>query len=126
MTLAAAIWDHWEDYRHGLYSPFMHPDRQAASAGLLRDPDHFREVACEMLRAWPNSAYHNLSNMWSGRNAWLGQASCCYSHGATAADTRAAWGTLTQIEQRLANEVARCVRAEWERSTRDAQAVLDL
>lgn len=125
-VLAAAIWDYWEDYRHGLYVPAIHSDRVELSAKLLADPDHFIEVAREMLREWPYSAHHNLVHLWTGRNAWVGQASCCYAHGATSADTRQAWGMLTNDEHRAANAVAVHVREAWERRTRDAQAVLDL
>jgi hypothetical protein len=125
-VLAGYVWDRWEDYRNGLYVPAIHSDRVDQSAALLRDPDQFFEVAREMLREWPNSAYHNLVNMWSGRNAWIGQASCCYAHQATAADTRQAWGQLSNDEHRAANRVAMFVRELWERGARDAQAVLDL
>jgi hypothetical protein len=126
MTLVEAIWDYWEDYRAGMYRSDMDPWRSALSEALLGDPDHFYEVAREMIREWPNSAHHNLVNMWSGRNAWLGQAACCYAHGATAADTKAAWGLLTNDQQRAANAVARTVQEQWERGKHDAQTVLDL
>lgn len=121
--IAAGIWDYWEDYQHGLYTPGSDPARVAASARLLGDPDCFWEVAREMVRAWPNSARHNLTNLWTGRNAWIGQASCCYSHKATSSETREAWGTLTQQEQRRANDIARGVRDLWEKGQRDAQTL---
>lgn len=124
--LAAAIWDHWEDYQHGLYRPVLDAARSELSLALLRDPGYFEEVSREMLREWPNSARHNLTHMWSGRNAWIGQASCCYAHGATSADTRAAWGLLTNAEQIAANSVARAVRFVWERGEHDAQTALAL
>lgn len=114
----------WEDYRAGMYSFDWNEDRQAAAAGLLADPDQFHEVATEMLREWPYAARHNLHYLWSGRNAWIGQASCCYSVAATSADTRAAWGTLTTAQQDAANAVAKSVRLNWERSWRDAQTSL--
>lgn len=119
-------WNEWEDYHAGLYKPDRNRDLERQAADLLRDADQFREAAIEMLREWPNSAQHNLDHMWSGRNAWLGQATACYVYGATAADTRAAWGTLTNTEQRAANEIARLVRERWERERKDAQTVLGI
>jgi hypothetical protein len=119
-------WSTWEDYLAGMWRPDMAPDRQEAAAHLLKDVDEFGEAAAEMLREWPNAAVQNLVHMWSGRNAWLGQATCCYSVAATSSDTRAAWGTLTNGEQRRANEVARAVRTTWERSRQNAQETLAL
>lgn len=118
-------WSEWEDWRAGLYRPETDDGRQVASMELLSDADRFREVSVEMLREWVHAARHNLAHMWSGRNAWLGQATCCYAHGATGADTRAAWGLLSNGEQRAANEVARLVREAWERDRRDAQTVFE-
>ena len=116
----------WEDYLAGMYAMDWDYDRQVEAAALLADPDQFYEVATEMLREWPNAARHNLHYLWSGRNAWIGQASCCYSLGATAADTRAAWGTLSNVQQNTANAVAKRVRLKWERTWRDAQTTLAL
>jgi hypothetical protein len=117
-------WETWEDYTAGMYRGTLDLDRQADSARLLADPGGFTETAREMLREWPTAARQNLTNMWSGRNAWLGQAACCYAHGATAADTRAAWGTLTNAQQNAANAAARTVRFAWEKEQTDAQTFL--
>jgi len=118
-------WLDWEDYRAGMYRPDQDQDRQRLSAFLLTDLGGFRETAREMLREWPHAAHQNLHNMWSGRNAWLGQASCCYAHGATSADTRAAWGSLTNQQQTAANRVATDLRFLWSKEAQDAQAILD-
>lgn len=107
-------WLDWEDYRAGMYrtTSAPDPDRVRESAFLLTDPGGFRETAREMIRQWPNAARQNLDHMWTGRNAWIGQAACCYAHGATSAETRAAWGTLTNSQQIAANQVARTLRDE--------------
>ena len=109
-------WDKWEDWLAGLYAPTFTPEHVALSAGLLASPDAFHETAREVVREWPHAAAHNLRNMWTGRNAWVGQAACLYAHGAPGLATRAAWGTLTIDQQRSANAVAMDVREEWERS----------
>ena len=116
-------WDGWEDYRAGLYEPTINPAHVDQSARLLKDPDAFYEAAVEMLREWPKAAHHNLSNMWSGRNAWLGQATCCYPHEATGASTRDAWGQMTNIEQTQANAVAAAVRLRWAKGQDNAQTL---
>lgn len=108
-------WDEWEDYLAGMYVADFTAQHVADSLALLRHPGHFHETAREMVREWSAAAVHNLRNMWTGRNAWVGQASCLYAHGAPGAATRAAWGALALDEQRAANAVAVEVRTEWER-----------
>lgn len=119
-------WLEWEDYRAGMYrSAPLDEQRIRESAFLLTDPGGFREVAREMIREWPVAARQNLDHMWTGRNAWIGQAACCYAHGATSAETRAAWGTLSNPQQMAANKVARTIRDERVKEVKDdAQAVL--
>jgi hypothetical protein len=107
-------WCDWEDFAAGMYATGCDAGQVTASALLLGDPDAFHEAAREMVREWPASAHHNLHNMWTGRNAWVGQATCCYSLGSPAQATRDAWGTLTLDQQRAANAVAVAVRIEWE------------
>ena len=116
-------WSDWEDYNAGLYATTFSPTGEAASLALLCSPEAFREAAREMVREWPNAARHNLAHMWSGRNAWVGQATCCYAHQATAVETRQAWGRMSNEQQRAANLVARDVRAEWEKGQADAQTL---
>jgi hypothetical protein len=108
-------WSNWEDYSAGLYHPNYTAAHVADATHMLSNPDEFREVAREMIRAWPVSAIQNLCHMWSGRNAWVGQASALYAYRAPGAATREAWGALTPDQQRAANATAADVRAEWER-----------
>lgn len=116
-------YDEWEDYKNGMYALSLDVDRAALALGLLRCPDEFRETAREMLRAWPVAAQHNLGNLWTGRRAWVGQASCCYAFGATSADTRSAWGCMTNAEQRAANSAADAVIAERRMGVANAQTL---
>lgn len=109
-------WHEWEDWNAGLYLPDYTPAQVDASFALLTHPGHFEETAREVVREWPNAARQNLINMWTGRNAWLGQASCLYAHGAPGAATREAWGRMTNDQQRAANVTAERVRNEWGRS----------
>lgn len=109
-------WHTWEDYQHGLYTVTFTPDDITASAALLADPDQFLEVAAEMVREWPVAAFHNLTNMPTSRNAWVGQASCLYAHGAPAVATRQAWGLLSDAQRRDANKVAETIRVRWEQN----------
>lgn len=122
MTMA---WSSWEDWNAGLYAQHKPDTAQVfESRALLCDPDEFIEVAREMVRAWPNSARQNLHHMWSGRRAWLGQASCCYSRGSSAGETRQAWGLMTDADQRTANAVAGIVIEEFHKEVIDGAETL--
>lgn len=126
MTCLMTPWHNWEDFHAGLYSTAAYTAEDVErSVALLSDADAFGEAAYEMVNAWPNAALHNLHHMWSGRNAWIGQASCLYVHGSPALATREAWGTLSNDQQRTANRVATMVRERWERN-KDDQTLFDL
>jgi len=107
-------WTKWEDFQAGMYDLTYTAEQVLAAASLLSDVDEFHEVATEMVRAWPIAAHHNLKNMWTGRNAWIGQASALYAYGVPNIATRIAWGTLNLDQQRAANSVAERVRIERE------------
>lgn len=100
-------WTEWEDWKGGMYAlrP-IDPEIVERSRALLSSPDQFLEVAIEMVRAWPAAATHNLVLLKSGRAAWVGQASCCYSVFATSGETRRAWGLISTTDQVCANAVA--------------------
>lgn len=111
-----APWNDWEDWQNGLYATRpIRVSKSWESIRLLSDPDEFREVAREMVLSWPVSARQNLKHLWSGRRAWIGQASCCYHHGATSMETRAAWAALDNSVQARANDIAADVILDYER-----------
>lgn len=119
-------WDEWEDYAAGFYDPGVPTAVHARdSRDLLCDPNQFHAVAHEMLRHWANSAVHNIQHMETGRNAWIGQASCLYAHGAPPSATRQAWGEMTPGQQETANAVAARVRQEWEEAQRGSQTLFN-
>ena len=116
MTSTTQPWDSWEDYAAGLYRhrPCTRGVWVQESVKLLSAADEFGEVAREMIHAWPNAAAHNLNlNLRAGRQAWIGQATCCYHHGATAEETAAAWGRLSNRTQSRANRIAATVADEY-------------
>lgn len=117
-------WDDWEDYKAGLYEKrALRASVINQSAELLSDPDQFLEVGLEMVREWGNAATQNLVNLATGKQAWIGQASCCYAHGATADETKVAWGLLTNWKQIGANRVADSIEAGFMRGRNHAQTL---
>ena len=113
-------WDDWDDYLAGLYEKRPIEDSKVASSvALLSDPDQFFEVAREMVREWESAAKQNLVHIITGQQAWIGQASCCYAHGATSEETRTAWGLLSNSVQDQANSVANAVIEGFLEGTRE-------
>lgn len=80
-------WDKWECYPAGFYE--SSPKERNISEGrckamyaeFLRDIPRFEEAMDGVLRDWPNSTEHYLSNDRMNRIAWLGQAAMCYATG---------------------------------------------
>lgn len=109
--------DLWEDSRSGLYdlpSTSDDPYHVLMSAKLLSTPHEFFNVAMTMIDTWPIAASVNLSNKSRNRQAWVGQASCCYDCGAKEHQVKEAWHTLTHEQQEEANAVADEVIDIWE------------
>lgn len=111
-------YEKWEDWKDGLYRLTLDPVDEiliSRSARLLSDPELFHINALRVITAWPYSAAVNLSNRSRNRQAWLGQASCCFACGSPEDLTKQAWHRLSPAEQDAANAVADRVIAEWER-----------
>lgn len=104
-------WDSWECYPAGLYEtkpPYegMSPDEcRDAYTEFLRDLDRFREGLEGVLRDWPNSTEHYLTNVNMNRIAWLGQAAMCHET-RVPRQYRSGFMALTPDEQDAANQLA--------------------
>lgn len=105
------VWSEWECYPAGLYE--TKPPHEGMSAQecrdayqeFLSDPDRFRAGLEGVLRDWPNSTEHYLTNENMNRIAWLGQAAMCYETRVPRA-FRSGFLQLSEQEQQAANELA--------------------
>lgn len=107
----------WEDYQFGMHKKecFMDEHKMITDCELLlKCPGWLWESMTFVSQNWKISAEHNLSNTNRNRQAWLGQAACCFSHGAPEYITKLAWNNLTEKEQKIANDVADDVIKDWE------------
>jgi hypothetical protein len=68
-----------------------------------------------VVREWKHSAEVNMSNIGCNRQAWLGQAACCYATGAPDFVTKMAWRSLTDEQRAAANQAADNVIKEWDK-----------
>jgi hypothetical protein len=107
----------WEDYWAGMYalpSKTDEPLRIKSSAMLLSKPSHFFGVALRMIQEWPVTTEHHLSNRSRNRQAWIGQATCCFAFETPEHQTKEAWHRLSERQQTLANAEADNIIAIWE------------
>jgi hypothetical protein len=111
----------WEDYKAGLYQNFednydeQETYRLATKArDLLADSILFKDTALTVIAEWKIAAEVNLSNIARNRQAWIGQASCCYVFGIPEFITKYGWRMLTPEQQLAANKVADEVILQWE------------
>jgi hypothetical protein len=74
-------------------------------AAFLRDIPRFETAMEGVLRDWPNSTEHNLTNDRMNRIAWLGQAAMCYATGIPAAFCNG-YSLMTTAEQEAADASA--------------------
>jgi len=111
-------WDKWECYPAGFYENKPR-DRSLTDdqcrdmyAEFLRDIPAFEAAMAGVLRDWPNSTEHYLSNESMNRIAWLGQSAMCYARGVPAA-FRGGFNRLTDDEQQAANLAALGALNKW-------------
>ena len=111
----------WEDYQHGMYNTTIKKSEHEVEAlteksrKLLAHPDDFYINAKEMLYKWTTAADVNLSIASRNRQAWVGQATCCYVYGVPEYITKYAWRLLTVTQQIQANEIANSIIELWVR-----------
>lgn len=105
----------WEDHAHDMFKQECADELAYKKAQrLLSDPEEFRIVANKVIREWKCSTEMNLSNLSRNRQAWLGQAACCYAYGVPEFMTKYGWRFLTEEQQAKANAVADEVIKYWE------------
>lgn len=105
----------WEDFKAGLYNSSCErfEEKVNLSVELLSSQEAFYTVAVEMFKKWPYSAEQNLTDNSINKNAWIGQASCCFNHQAPDYTTKEAWWKLDEETRAEANNTARKALRKW-------------
>lgn len=110
--------DAWECYPAGFYenrpkdSSLTDNQCREEYATFLRDVPRFEAAMEGVLRDWPNSTEHYLSNERMNRIAWLGQAAMCYATGIPARYS-GGYQLLTEAEKLAANTAALTYLNKW-------------
>ena len=80
-------WDEWECYPAGFYENrpkdknMTDEECREQYRALLANIPLFRDTLSRVMKEWPNSCEHYLSNERMNRVAWLGQAALCVTYG---------------------------------------------
>lgn len=107
----------WECFQLGMYETTCFLDEETMirdCLSTLRCECWLEECMRFVMYNWKHSIQQHLSNIHRNRQAFLGQAACCWAHGAPEYITKKAWARLTEREQRLANKIADQVIDDWE------------
>lgn len=103
-------WDKWECYPAGFYANrapkgFDNEQCKDAYRDFLADLARFEKGLVGVLRDWPNSCEHYLTNVNMNRIAWLGQAAMCHETGIPAI-FRGGYNRLSPEQQQAADDLA--------------------
>jgi hypothetical protein len=107
----------WEEYHYGMWrQPPASEMALLLPVAVKFTGDHklYGKWMMKVLKAWPISTEHNLTNISINRKAWVGHAGCCLATGIPEVVTRKAWGELSQLQQDKANDMARKAIAHFE------------
>jgi|TARA_Y100000034_G_scaffold133644_1_gene199709 vacuolar-type H+-ATPase catalytic subunit A/Vma1 len=108
----------WEDWKAGMFKKKINENEEKLSKQareLLSNENEFFKVAYKVIKEWKYSSEHNLTNKSRNRQAWLGQASCCYKLGVPEYITKYGWRLLDLGQQNKANKIADKVIKIWEK-----------
>jgi len=103
-------WDKWESYHYGFFNPnppegVSKQQAEQLYFELLSDTKEFGRVLECVLKEWPNSVEHNLTNKTLNRIAWMGQAALAYKY-KIPAQFRGGYNLLSKEQQKAADATA--------------------
>jgi hypothetical protein len=110
----------WEDFENGLYdlekeySEKEECELANKAKSLLSNNTEFYNIALKVISEWTFAAEQNLTNKNRNRQAWIGQASCCYKYKIPERITKYGWRLLSLDEQKNANKIADKIIIQWE------------
>lgn len=109
-------YDKWECHKAGFYASRkegMTADQCIASfAEFFKFPLEYKSAMDAIIRQWPHSCEHYLTNKAMNRIAWIGQAAACYSRGIPSVFC-SGWSLLSEQQQTEANLYALKVLNQW-------------
>lgn len=108
-------WTEWECYRAGMFdgeTTMSTEEAKKAYSEFLKDIPRFKRAMKRVMKEWPKSCEHFLTNKNTNRVAWLGQASMCIETGLSR-KYRGGFMLMDQEHCRAANLTAQNALNEW-------------
>jgi len=110
-------WDEWECYPSGFYEErapngMTTDEAEEAYRSFLSNIPLFERVMDRVLKEWPNSCEHYLTNEKMNRIAWMGQAAMCL-HTGIPSRFKGGYNLLTEEQQEAANDAALLYINKW-------------
>lgn len=109
-------YNHWEDYKNGMYENRLDEDIAKKCIELFKSKKLY-ELMSEVTKQWEKSSKVNLKKTVFNRQAWIGQSTCSLHLNATINETTYAWVRLTEKERKRANDIADTVIMEYNYET---------
>lgn len=109
-------WWEWEEAKTNMWGSVT--DRQSYLEKAIEftgDAEKYGGYMMSVIREWPNSCLHNLSNLTQNRRAWVGHAACALAFDCPEDIVRQAWSFLTEEQQIAANRKADEAIEQWEK-----------
>lgn len=108
----------WEDVKNGIlkddYNEKETEKLTLKAKSLLCNSKEFLKIGLKLIKEWKYSSGQHLSNLSRNRQAWIGQASCCYKYKVPENITKYAWRLMTLEQQNKANRIADIIIKKWE------------
>lgn len=113
-------WDKWELVNAGFFDTTVEgkskEQLEKEYAEFLADDEAFAKASSELIKEWPRSCEHYLTNKSMNRVAWMGQAAACYARQLPSRFC-SGFNQLTDEEKDIANNTALRFINEWMKST---------
>lgn len=107
----------WEDFPAGFYDNVSGKNKAQLIdkvIELFSSPELTKQYMDLVIKLWPNSCEHNLSNLSMNRIAYLGQGACCLYAGVPSSITMEAWNKVDKNFRDIADSIAEKIISEWE------------
>jgi len=109
-------WELWEDHKCGFYDNCSGEIKKTMIKHVIEMFNSWELTILNMnkvVKEWPNSCEHNLTNESMNKIAYIGQAACCLYAKVPSSITMEAWSLLDKKIQERANKIAESVLETW-------------
>ena len=107
----------WEDFINGMWrkeSPEYESENLQKAVDFTGNHTLYGNAMLRVIKEWPISCEHNLTDNSINQKAWIGHAACCIEKNWPEYLVRMAWNLLTDEQRVLANKAADTAIKQWQ------------